>query len=55
MTKDVVLSHRIDAETKTRIKSLLGNRYASMSDFVRRAIIDLMVRKTAHRNRWTVR
>jgi hypothetical protein len=35
MIKDRVLSHRIDAATKTRITMLLGNRYSSTSEFVR--------------------
>jgi hypothetical protein len=55
MIKDRVLSHRIDLETKNRIAMLLGNRYSSISDFVRRAINDLIVREDAHRNRWTAR
>jgi hypothetical protein len=55
MIKDHILSHRIDAVTKARIATLLGNRYASVSDFVRRAINDLIAREHEHRNRWTAR
>ncbi|MEH2562434.1 hypothetical protein [Bradyrhizobium sp. AZCC 2289] len=55
MIKDRVLSHRIDAATKGRITTLLGNRYSSISDFVRQAIQDLIAKEDAHRNRWTVR
>jgi hypothetical protein len=55
MIKDHVLSHRIDAANKTRISTLLGNRYPSVSEFVRRAINDLIAREGEHRNRWTVR
>lgn len=35
MIKDRVLSHRIDAAIRTVLPTLLGNRYSSISDFVR--------------------
>jgi Arc/MetJ-type ribon-helix-helix transcriptional regulator len=46
MIKDRVLSHRLDAVTKTRISTLIiGGRYPSMSEFVRRAINELTTRE----------
>jgi Arc/MetJ-type ribon-helix-helix transcriptional regulator len=52
MIKDRVLSHRLDAVTKTRISTLIIGRYPSMSEFVRRAISELMTREDEQRNRW---
>jgi Arc/MetJ-type ribon-helix-helix transcriptional regulator len=53
MIKDRVLSHRLDAVTKTRISTLIiGGRYPSMSEFIRRAINELMTREDEQRNRW---
>jgi hypothetical protein len=52
MIKDRVLSHRIDAVTKTRISTLIIGRYPSMSKFIRRAINELLTREDEQRNRW---
>ena len=52
MIKDRVRSRRINAVTKTRIFTLILNRYPSMSEFVRRAINELMTREDEQRNRW---
>jgi hypothetical protein len=49
MIKDRVLSHRIDAVTKTRISTLI---IPSMSKFIRRAINELLTREDEQRNRW---
>jgi hypothetical protein len=55
MIKDRVLSHRLDAVTKTRISTLIIGRYPSMSEFVRRAINELLTREDEQRNRWWTR
>jgi Ribbon-helix-helix protein, copG family len=52
MIKDRVLSHRIDAVTKTRISTLIIGRYPSMSEFIRRAINELLTREDEQPNRW---
>jgi Arc/MetJ-type ribon-helix-helix transcriptional regulator len=45
MIKDRVISHRLDAVTKTRMSGLIvGGRYPSMSEFARRPINELMPR-----------
>jgi Arc/MetJ-type ribon-helix-helix transcriptional regulator len=55
MIKDRVLSHRLDAVTKTRISTLNIGRYPSMSEFIRRAINELLTREDEQRNRWWTR
>ena len=50
--KDRVLSHRLDAVTKTRISTLTIGRYPSMSEFIRRAINEFLTGEDEQRNRW---
>jgi Arc/MetJ-type ribon-helix-helix transcriptional regulator len=47
MIEDRVLSHRLDADQNADIR-----RYPSMSEFVWRAINELMTREDEQRNRW---
>jgi len=51
MIEDCVLSHRLDAVTKARISTLIIGRYPSMSEFIRRAINELLTREDEQQNR----